>query len=171
MATDYDKIYRDARHALGEPAKEFLAFFGAYDVDSAKVLDVGCGQGRDALFIARLGHRVTAVDISPSGIGDLAADAEAEGLDIKAVVADIRSYRPEELYDVVVIDRTLHMLQEEERIAVLRHLVPQVAPKGYVLIADEKSNIAGIESAFTVSTSKWTPILKRRGYLILRREQ
>jgi len=55
MAFDYEKYYRENRHGLGEPTKEFVAFFDDFDRDGASVLDVGCGQGRDALFIARKG--------------------------------------------------------------------------------------------------------------------
>jgi len=52
MVFDYEKYYRENRHGLGEPAKKFVAFFDAYDRKGAKVLDVGCGQGRAALFLA-----------------------------------------------------------------------------------------------------------------------
>ena len=65
-------------------------FFKNYEQETVSVLDVGCGQGRDALFIARLGHVVTAIDLSPSGISDLQRDAAAEGLAIFAEVADNR---------------------------------------------------------------------------------
>lgn len=89
MATDYEKYYQDIPHGLGDPTKEFVTFFTTYNARSSKVLDVGCGQGRDALFIARLGHEVTAVDLSPTGIRDLISDANSEGLSITGVVADI----------------------------------------------------------------------------------
>ena len=55
MTTDYEQFYRENPHGLGEPTREFVAFFDTYDRAQASVLDVGCGQGRDALFVARLG--------------------------------------------------------------------------------------------------------------------
>jgi len=58
MATDYEKYYQDAKHALGEPTKEVVQFSGTHSESNARLLDVGCEQGRDALFIARLGHIV-----------------------------------------------------------------------------------------------------------------
>lgn len=48
MATDYEKVYRERRHALGGPSREFVRFFESYDRNDACVLDVGCGQGRGA---------------------------------------------------------------------------------------------------------------------------
>jgi len=52
----------------GQPFPEFVQFFVDFDQVNASVLDLGCGQGRDALFIARMGHDVLGVDLSPTGI-------------------------------------------------------------------------------------------------------
>ncbi len=53
----------------------------------ARVLDCGAGTGFLSLIAARLGHRVTALDLSPQMLARLRAAAEAEGLDISVVVA------------------------------------------------------------------------------------
>ncbi len=136
---------------------------------TACVLDVGCGQGRDALFIARLGHSVVGVDISPNGIRDLTNAAAKEGLAVKGVVADIANYTPEGTFDVVLIDRTLHMLEQSARLAVLEALLDHVATDGRVLIADERSNISAFEHVIADHAGAWTTELRRRGYLFLRR--
>ena len=170
MATDYELFYRENRHGLGEPTKEFMRFFDEYDQIGAKVLDVGCGQGRDALFIARLGHSVTAVDFSPSGISDLQNDAKAEGLAILTTVADIRKYRSRRKFDVILIDRTLHMLEVEERKAVLQKLLGLSKYGAYILIADERSNIPAFKEILDMSTWRWQTTLERRGFLFVRRD-
>lgn len=73
---------------------------GGYDLDvplwlelaaatpGAPVLDVGCGTGRVALPLARAGHPVTAVDIDPVLLGELAR--RAAGLEVETVCADAR---------------------------------------------------------------------------------
>ncbi len=53
----------------------------------ARVLDCGAGTGFLSLIAARLGHRVTALDLSPQMLDKLRATAGAEGLDIAVVVA------------------------------------------------------------------------------------
>ncbi len=169
MATDYDKVYRDAKHALGAPTQQFVSFFEDYPKLAAKVLDVGCGQGRDALFIARLGHHVTAVDLSPSGIADLQAEADAEGLSIQAQVADICTYKPSQQYDVIVVDRVLHMLQKEQREAVLKTLCTATHPDSVILIADEPRNIAQFQAVFTQSAHTWVVLMQKRGFLFVQR--
>ena len=55
MSYDYDALYARTPDALGAPTRAFVDFFDGYDRPNVRVLDIGCGQGRDALFIARLG--------------------------------------------------------------------------------------------------------------------
>ena len=57
------------------------------------MLDLGCGQGRDALFIARKGHAVVGVNISKTGVGQMLEDAKQEELDISGIVADVVCYQ------------------------------------------------------------------------------
>jgi tellurite methyltransferase len=165
MPTDYEMVYRGAKQALGAPTKEFVKFFDALAESGLRVLDVGCGQGRDALFIARLGHSVVGVDLSPTGIRDLLADAVAEDLDVQAFVGDIRSFEPAAMYDVLLLDRTLHMLDVSERPAVLARYLDRVEAGGYVLIADERSNIPTFEAVLEADHRDWRQLQRRRGYL------
>lgn len=88
----YEAIYKGQKHALGEPFPEITRFFAESIPTASRVLDLGCGQGRDALFVARSGHTVVAVDLSPSGIAQLNAEATLAGLPIKGVVADLVTY-------------------------------------------------------------------------------
>ena len=92
MTTDYEQICRATPNALGDPTQVFVDFFAARSDRALRVFDVGCGQGRDALFIGRAGHSVLGVDISPSGIRDLNAAALRERLDVTGVAADITAY-------------------------------------------------------------------------------
>jgi SAM-dependent methyltransferase len=61
----------------------------------ARVLDCGAGTGFLSLMAARLGHRVTALDLSPQMLAKLRAAAEAEGLDIAVVVAPAHEPPPQ----------------------------------------------------------------------------
>ncbi len=169
MATNYEKLYRTSPNALGQPTRAFVDFFGTYPLQGASVLDIGCGQGRDAIFIARLGHRVTGVDISPAGISAMLATSAAENLNITGIVEDIREYWPDTQHDVMIIDRTLHMLNEADRLSVLSTLVQHVTKSGYLLIADEKSNIEGFRNVLDASGADWMPVLERGGYLFVKK--
>lgn len=169
MAYNYDRLYGETRDALGQPTSIFVDFFDQFDQQDVRVLDVGCGQGRDALFIARKGHRVVGVDVSANGIRDLRDAAARENLPIEGVVADIVTYRPDGMFDVILIDRTLHMLDQPVRLAVLEVLLDHVVEGGWLLIADEASNIKDFKVVISARNLDWNTKLSERGFLFVRR--
>ena len=130
-----------------------------------RVVDLGCGQGRDALFIARKGHQVLAVDMSPHGIRDIEAAARAEGLNITGMVADIRDFCPDGLFDIVLIDRTLHMLDPQDRRHVMSKVMAHVAGGGWLLIADERKNLPDLRRQIVSDERSWTVTKEAKGFL------
>ncbi len=169
MAYDYDKLYGETRDALGKPTSVFVDFFVQLDQQNVRVLDIGCGQGRDAIFIARKGHRVVGVDISTNGIRDLKAVAARENLPIEGVVADTATYEPDGMFDIVLIDRTLHMLVRSARLSTLKTMLDHVNEQGWLLIADEASNIGDFGSVISAHEATWQTEFSRRGFLFVRR--
>ena len=57
-----------------------------------RAADLGCGEGRNALWLAELGWRTTAVDFSTVAIERVGQGAAARGLTVDGVVADLESY-------------------------------------------------------------------------------
>jgi len=156
MATNYEEIYRSTPHALGDANEYVVAFFAGHD-PGLTVLDIGCGQGRDALALGRAGHAVHGIDLAPSGIAQMVSEAERDGLTVTGEVADVVTYRPDRKVDVLLIDRTLHMLPSEEvRIRVLSTLIRAVRPGGWLLLLDEPSNMAAFERVLVEQSPPWT---------------
>lgn len=171
MAYNYDELYRSSPNALGEPTDVFVQWFEACNRKNMDVLDLGCGQGRDAIFIAQLDHKVVGVDLSPHGIADLEKIAKDENLKIKGVVCDLTQFETDQQFDVILIDRTLHMLDEPDRLRVLKGIVGNVRSRGYVLVADEKSNIPAFIDIFKADTRDWESEKADRGYLFMHQKR
>jgi len=95
-------------------------------------LDLGSGEGGDALWLAHNGWAVTAVDISPTA---LAVGAAAQGPHdvITWVAADLAEWQPSARYDLVT-SCFLHSWVELPREAILRRAATAVAPGGLLLI-------------------------------------
>lgn len=70
----------------------------------------------------------------------------------------------------MLIDRTLHMLDESERLALLARLLDHVVPNGHVLIADEPSNIAGVRLVIARNLETWHETYVKGGSLFLQRD-
>jgi SAM-dependent methyltransferase len=71
---------------------------------TARALDVATGLGRNAIYLARAGYRVDAVDISPTALREAATRARRERVrNIRWIAADLDRWRPRRAwYDVVV---------------------------------------------------------------------
>ncbi len=73
-----------------------------------RALDVACGDGRHALYLARHGWAVDAIDFAHAGLARLLAIARRDGLPVDAVQADLEQFPlPRDRYDVVVNARYL----------------------------------------------------------------
>ncbi|MFF0298421.1 FAD-dependent oxidoreductase [Kitasatospora sp. NPDC004614] len=98
-------------------------------------LDLGCGEGGDAIWLAQQGWQVTAVDISQVALDRAAARAAAAGVAdrISWQRTDLANAFPSGSYDLVSA-QFLHSPAEFPRERVLRHAADAVAPGGTLLI-------------------------------------
>jgi thioredoxin reductase/SAM-dependent methyltransferase len=98
-------------------------------------LDLGSGEGGDAVWLASAGWTVTAVDIAPSAlaIGAQAADAAGVADRIEWIAADLGGWEPAGPYDLVSA-QFLHSFVELPREAILRRAAAAVASAGLLLI-------------------------------------
>lgn len=69
-----------------------------------RVLDLGSGQGRNAIYLAQQGHQVVAVDISDVATAQARELALEVGVDVDFIAADLESWEsPEAAFDLVVL--------------------------------------------------------------------
>lgn len=68
-------------------------------------MDIACGEGADAVWLARHGWEVTAVDFAPAALERTQAAAEAAGVAdrISCVDADVARWRPDATFDLVAV--------------------------------------------------------------------
>ena len=99
------------------------------------VLDLGAGTGACTLPMARLGHRVTAVDLAPGMLQQLEGQALAEGLEISTLIADVEDLpMPERSLDLVTMRNLLWTLPKPE--GFLLKVRKALRPGGMLLVAD-----------------------------------
>lgn len=131
-AAEWDAMY--AEHDTvwsGEPNAQLVAEVSALTPGTA--LDVGCGEGADAVWLARHGWDVTAVDISEVALGRARAHAESEGFDIAFEHADLVAAPPApEAYDLV--SAQFFQLPDPPRAQAYRGLGAAVSPGGHLLV-------------------------------------
>ncbi|MCM3495930.1 methyltransferase domain-containing protein [Paenibacillus lactis] len=80
-----------------------------------RLLDIGCGEGKDAVFFARNGYEVSAFDVSDAGIEKTRSLAEKTGVHVHVFKADILDYRLDTHYDIIFSSGVLHYIKPEYR--------------------------------------------------------
>ena len=91
----YDTIYKETPDYFGTDASELLKEYYP-SMDKAKpVLDIGAGQGRNSIFIARQGFTVDAVEPSQVGVDIINGLAEENDLPLRAYCTGFEDFKPE----------------------------------------------------------------------------
>ena len=73
------------------------------DLPAGRALDLACGPGRNAIWLASRGWQVTGVDASAVGLAQAAERARAAGVSLELVQADVLHYEPLGAFDLVVV--------------------------------------------------------------------
>ncbi|MEO3872083.1 FAD-dependent oxidoreductase [Nonomuraea sp. B12E4] len=107
----------------------------ATDLAPGTALDLGCGEGADAIWLARRGWRVTAADISGVALGRAAAQAKIAGVEdrIDWQRHDLGTSFPGGTFDLVSAS-FLHSPVDMPRDSILREAAAAVAPGGVLLV-------------------------------------
>jgi 2-polyprenyl-3-methyl-5-hydroxy-6-metoxy-1,4-benzoquinol methylase len=139
----WEHHYREHAAKHGSPSPQLVAEVTGLPAGSA--LDAGCGRGADALWLARQGWRVTAVDVAPTAVDDARDFAAHHEPDLAAriswIVADLTTWQPPTRYDLVVSQYVHPAMPFNDFVA---RLARAVAPDGTLLVvghdhADEHS--------------------------------
>ena len=131
--TDWDHRYAgDAPMWSGNPNGTLVHEVG--DLAPGRVLDVGTGEGGDAIWLAERGWRVTATDISSRALAQVSAQAKRRGLDIECQHRDGNAPEAFEAggYDLVSMQYgAVHRTPDHRG---QRNLLASVAPGGTLLV-------------------------------------
>jgi len=138
-AKEWDDRYREGRGMPEEPSA-LLVENRALLPAGGGALDIAMGSGRNALYLASLGFRVTGMDLSTVAVELCREKAARLGLAVEAIVADLEDYRlPLDTYDLII---NFHYLQRSLADPVVRAL-----KRGGVLVF-ESFTIAQLQHSY-----------------------
>lgn len=124
--------YWTKKYDLGKTHSEVVAAMA--QVPLGRALDLGCGRGRNALYLAQRGFEVTAVDQNPNALEILQSIVEAEDLDMRVGLYDIEDANLQTTYDFIVSTVVLMFLNAARVPDIIQNMQAQTAPGGYNLI-------------------------------------
>ena len=85
------------------------------------LLDIGCGEGRNAVYFAYKGYRVTAFDLSAAGVAKTERLAATAHVPVTAFQADMNEHRLERDFDILFSTGVFHLMPRSLRAEVLGH--------------------------------------------------
>nr|WP_218947954.1 tellurite resistance methyltransferase TehB [Pollutimonas harenae] len=104
-------------------------------VEPGDALDMGCSNGRNALYLGQRGFVVTAVDVNPAALGQLQSIVSQEGIDtITPSVYDLSNASLDADYDFISCTVTLMFIDPSRVDAVLTDMQRRTRAGGYNLI-------------------------------------
>jgi len=137
---DWNRRYAGAESLWSAKPNRFLVAEVA-GLEPGRALDLACGEGQNAVWLAGLGWEVTAVDYAEVAIAKAIERAAREGVAVDFHADDLLRYRPEaRAFDLVLI-LYLHMPSDGRRL-VLERAAAAVAPGGtLVLVGHDLLNL------------------------------
>lgn len=138
--SEADRVKWDARYAAGaysnrkHPTRWLADWLD--ELPGGRALDIACGAGRNALYLASHGYQVDAIDISATGLARAAALDAAQA--VNWIEADLDSEPlPATAYDLITIVRYVNR-------PLLASVPPRLKPGGYLLVEQHLTTAADV---------------------------
>lgn len=130
-ADDWDRRYAEKELVWSAGPNQFLVS-ELSDMEPGSGLDVACGEGRNALWLAERGWRMIGVDFSEVAIDKAREIARQRGLDVTFEVADVRTWRSPVSVDLAIV---FYLQQPWDMMeAAITNTAAAVEPGGTILI-------------------------------------
>ena len=152
----WDGFYADRARPVpffaAKPDENLAAYIDQGLIAPGRALDLGCGPGRNALYLASRGFEVDAVDLSPVAVAWGEERAHEAGVEIRFLCGDAFALPATDLsgpYDLVVDSGCFHHLPPHRRVSYLALLDRVLAPGGYLALTCFAAGENGMGSELT----------------------
>lgn len=122
LAEKYNKIYSDNKVTFGRGKPEKVVKDILKYKKSGTVLELGAGEGRNSIFLAKQGFNVRAIDISNEGINKIKTFVKDKIFQIQTEVMDITSIRFENNHDVFISTFVFHHLSSSDALNLIDNI-------------------------------------------------
>ncbi|MDP2400901.1 MAG: methyltransferase domain-containing protein [Actinomycetota bacterium] len=133
----WEDAYREApSDPFGSASSEVVEMLSVLPVGS-RVLDLGCGMGRNSVPLARAGMSVTCVDMSEAACARIRSDASelVESGHLSVIAGDMGRFDSDGGYDLIIAHGVLHLLERDERLALVERMKRWTIPCGFNILA------------------------------------
>ena len=140
--TDTVEFWNDTWSTMGHTFSDYdqILMDCAGNLERGRALDLGCGSGGNAVWLAERGWQVTGVDFSDVAIEKARVRAADKRVEVEFVVSDVTAYRPDGLYDLII--SFYIQLWPGQRARMLANAAEALAPGGRILFVSHDKSVA-----------------------------
>lgn len=130
--TPYEERYQTEGYYWGTRPNEMCLELlkRIYPTRPLRLLEIGCGEGKDAVFLAKCGYQVTAFDATASGIEKAKRLADIHQVEVSFFQADLRTFRLDEEFDIIYSSGVFHHILPGLRRELMENYLSHTAPGG-----------------------------------------
>ena len=144
---------------IGHHDKNLEKVFAGDWRESLSVLELGCGSGNDAIWFAKKGFNVTAIDVSENEIN--LAEEKSKGIsNINYIIDDVHSFSTEEKFDIIYDRGCIHnnqdMVGDRSLQILFSKLHQMLKDDGKIIILTGNPNHDDSERALPTPVTIWT---------------
>jgi cyclopropane fatty-acyl-phospholipid synthase-like methyltransferase len=111
------------------PRAELVELVGSERLRPGRAVDLGCGTGANAIYLAQHGFDVTGIDYAPAALAKARSAAERSGVDVHFVQDDLTAFRRDHgVFDVLIDYGSFDDLSATGRDRYLANVLPLAAP-------------------------------------------
>lgn len=133
MNISFDKKYKKNDFYLGSKPSKIIIDILNYK-SAGDVLDLGVGEGRNAIFLAKKGFKIDGIDKSKEGIKKFINLTKKEMVSIHAIAGLIEDFNYKKDYDIIISTATLHFLEKENILNVIKKMKEHTKKDGLNVI-------------------------------------
>lgn len=131
----YDQLYLSEKVVFGKGRPTDVVEELLKHTQTGTVLDIGGGEGRNAIFLAQKGFEVEVIDLSKSGIEKIDKKTKKLSLNIKTKVQDITEEHISNYYDVLISSYMLHHLSKNDGLDLIEDMKKHTKNSGFNVIS------------------------------------
>lgn len=142
----WDSRYREDRRPAwdtGQPSSELKRLVGEKVLRPCRVVELGCGTGVNAVYLAKQGFDVTAIDVAPTALGLAQQRATEDGVNVRWIQADVLVPPTLEPFDLIFDRGCYHGVRRQNASRYVEVLEELCRPGGRVLILAGNANESG----------------------------
>lgn len=126
----------NSQWAGDKPSEILVDYLEKYNINkNSNILEIGCGEGQNAIFLMKKGYKINASDVSNDAINWCKKKAKESSVDDNFFVMDVLNNSLQEKYDFIYAISTLHMLiRDEDRQKFLDFICSHLKSGGKALI-------------------------------------